>query len=209
MSSELSGFIRDALATGIERPRILDALRQAGWNEADAQAALGAFADVAFPIPVPRPRPYLSAREVFLYLLMFGALYMCAWHLGALLFGFIDRAFPDPVAGEHALAGFTDSVRWNVSALAVSLPLFLITFRITERAVAADPTRAASRPRKWLTYLTLLFAAGTLAGDLVVLVYNVLGGEYEVRFLLKVATVAVIAGGIFTYLLSDMRREEA
>lgn len=207
MSSEMSDFVRRALAAGIDRPRIADALRQAGWREADTLAALGSFADMAFPIPVPRPKPYLSAREVFLYLLVFGALYACAWHLGAMAFAFIDRAFPDPASDSYR--DFAESMRWNVSALIVSLPLFLMTFRVIERSIAADPAQRGSRPRKWLTYLTLLFAAAIIAGDLMALVYNVLGGEYEIRFLLKVLTVAVIAGGIFTYFLSDMRREEA
>jgi hypothetical protein len=47
-----------------------------------------------------------------------------------------------------------------------------------------------------------------LAGDMIVLVYNVLGGESSVRFLLKVLVAAVIAGSIFGYYLWDMRREE-
>ena len=57
-------------------------------------------------------------------------------------------------------------------------------------------------------YLTLFVAAGVLIGDLTTLVYNVLGGELTVRFLLKVATVAAIAGAIFSHYLLDLRREE-
>jgi membrane protein YqaA with SNARE-associated domain len=51
-------------------------------------------------------------------------------------------------------------------------------------------------------------AVTILAGDLIALVYNLLGGEFTTRFLLKVATVAVIAGGVFGYYLSDLRQEE-
>lgn len=80
--------------------------------------------------------------------------------------------------------------------------------RSVTRTIARDPTKRASRPRKWLTYLTLFVAGVALVGDLVVLVYNVLGGELTVRFILKVLTVAVIGGGIFTFFLSDMRKEE-
>lgn len=39
-----------------------------------------------------------------------------------------------------------------------------------------------------------------------VLVYNGLGGDFGTRFLLKVITVAVIAGGIFSYFLHDVRQ---
>ncbi|HLM53556.1 MAG TPA: DUF5671 domain-containing protein [Pseudoxanthomonas sp.] len=65
-----------------------------------------------------------------------------------------------------------------------------------------------SAVRRWLTYLTLFVMAIALAGDMIVLVYNVLGGESSVRFLLKVLVAAVIAGSIFGYYLWDMRREE-
>ena len=56
---------------------------------------LSAFADVAFPIAVPRPTPYLYAREAFLYLVSFSALYVSATSFVILVFGLIDHAFPD------------------------------------------------------------------------------------------------------------------
>lgn len=208
MNPELVEFTRQALAKGYDRPQIVSVLQRAGWGEADVAAALAAFAEVEFAIPVPRPKPYLSAREVFLYLIMFAALYACAYHLGSLAFAFIDRAFPDPLRARYA-GDFAAIIRWDVSALIVAFPVFLFTFRLITGAIARDPSKRGSRPRKWLTYLTLLVAALTLTGDLVVLVYNVLGGEFSVRFGLKVATVAVIAGGTFVYFLADMRKEEA
>src|SRR5262245_25298508 len=101
VSDELLGFVRDALARGFSRPQVDDALRQAGWSREQIEGALAAFAPVDFPIPVPRPRPSLSAREAFMYLLLFTTLYVVAFSLGSLLFVFINRAFPDsasPVA---------------------------------------------------------------------------------------------------------------
>ena len=62
-NDQLIGFVRDALARGVERPRVEAALKQAGWDPKQVSAALGAFAAVDFPIPVPRPRTSLSARE--------------------------------------------------------------------------------------------------------------------------------------------------
>ena len=62
--------------------------------------------------------------------------------------------------------------------------------------------------RRWLTYVTLLLAAGIVIGDLIALLYNVLGGELSTRFLLKVLVVGAIAGTIFAYYLTDLRREE-
>src|SRR6266852_658990 len=79
-----------------------------------------------------------------------------------------------------------------------------LTFSSVTRAITRDPTERASRPRKWLTYLTLFVAGAFLVGDAATLIYNVLGGEITIRFVLKVTTIAVIAGGIFTFFLSDM-----
>jgi len=208
MNSELHEFTRQALAKGLERPEIEKTLRQAGWDATDVKTAIGFFADIKFPIPVPRPRPYLSAREVFIYLIMFSSLYDAAYSLGSMAFDFIDRSFPDPVQIQQ-WNNFNAAVRWDVSSLLVAFPLFIFTFRSTNKAVLENPTRRGSRPRKWLTYLTLFVASFALTGDLITLVYNVLGGELTVRFVLKVSTIAVIAGGVFTYFLTDVRKEEA
>jgi hypothetical protein len=208
MDAELRDFTRRALEKGFAREEIGKALQRAGWAEPDIAEALSNFAPVDFPIAVPRPRPYLSAREVFIYLVLFAALYFSAWSLGALLFEFVNRAFPDPLLNERLGAFSNDRVRWNIAALVVAFPLFLYTFRMVNRAIENDPTKRQSRPRKWLTYMTLFLAALTLTGDLVTLLYNALGGELTVRFLLKVLIIAAIAGGIFAYFLLDMRKEE-
>ena len=62
--------------------------------------------------------------------------------------------------------------------------------------------------RRQLTYLTLFLAASILIGDLISVVYNFLGGEITIRFLLKVLTVALISGGVFAYYLVELRADE-
>jgi hypothetical protein len=207
MNVELVEFTRGALATGIGRKEIADTLRRAGWAEHDIKAAMDAFADVAFPVPVPRPKPYLSAREVFVYLILFAALYGTAANIGTLIFELINRSFPDPLS-QTSIQLSNGNIRWNMSWIIVAFPLFIFTFRSVTKAIAGDPTKRASRPRKWLTYLTLFVAGAFLIGDAGTLVYNILGGELTIRFLLKVATIVVIAGGIFTFFLSEMRKDE-
>jgi hypothetical protein len=209
MDSELRDFTRRAIESGQPRDAIATALSRAGWSDADVSDALDNYAAVDFPLAVPKPKPYLSAREVFVYLVLFAALYFSVWNLGALVFEFVNRAFPDALDNNRFAGVYTnDSVRWHISALVVAFPLFLYTFRHVNNAIAKDPTKRGSRPRKWLTYITLFIAALTLAGDLVTLIYRALGGELTTRFLLKVLTIAVIAGGIFAYFLTDMRKEE-
>ena len=208
MNAELQEFTRRALEKGVPRERIDAALKDAGWSDADVRAALSAFAESDLPVPVPKPRPYLPAQEVFTYALFFTALYVSAFNAGALIFHFISYWFPDPVSGRLQSTFVFDAIRRNIAALIVAFPLFLFLFRLTERAIDKDPTKHQSRPRKWLTYLTLFIAAASLIGDVSVLVYRVLGGELTTPFLLRVATVALIAGGAFWYFLADVRKDE-
>jgi hypothetical protein len=204
---ELLTFVREALERGVPRSEIQTVLLGAGWRAEEVTKALGAFAEIDFPIPVPRPKPYLSARETFLHLLQFTALYFSAWDLGRLFFLFIDRAFPDPAVSRYG-DYISDQIRWSVSSLVIAFPIFLLVTRSLASAAARDVEKRSSKVRKWLTYMTLFVAATVLAGDLVTLLYNLLGGELTTRFLLKAATVALIAGSVFGYFLWDLRGEE-
>lgn len=206
-TTDLENFVHSALSRGLPRTRIESAMVEAGWPKAQASNALAAYAAVDFPVPVPRPRPTLSARDAFLYLVLFSALYLVAYHLGSLCFEFIERAFPDPVA-RSARAMSHDQIRFSASALIVGFPLLAFMSFYVNRDVERNPVKRLSAVRRWLTYLTLFLATMCLAGDLIALIYNVLGGELTARFLLKVGTVGVISGSIFGYYLSDLRREE-
>lgn len=212
MSIELYDFIRRALSKGMKRPEIANVLKQAGWTDISIKAGLSLFADVDSPVPVPRPQPYISAREVFLYLVMFSALYCVCFHVGDLLFDLVNLNFPDVARDpryDYTRNGYNDSIRWSISALVISLPVFFYTFRLINRAIEKDPSRRNSWPRKWLTYATLFFATMALMSDGGALVYNVLAGEITIRFIFKVLAIAIIAGGNFMYFLHDMRQEEA
>jgi hypothetical protein len=207
---ELLAFVRDALSRGVSRAQIEDALRRSGWTTDQIRGALTAYADIDFPIPVPRARPYLSAREAFMYLVLFGTLYASAYNLGSLVFDFINLAFPD--AAQQSFAGYPqyvrESIRWSISWLIVAFPVFLYVSWLTERDIGRNPVKRASKVRRWLTYLTLFSAACALLADFATLVYNVLGGELTVRFVLKVVTVALVAGTAFVYYLRDLRHDE-
>lgn len=206
-TQELELFVRESLLRGCARAEIEKAMLDAGWTADQAKSAMNAFADVSFSVPVPKPRPYLSAKEAFLYLVLFSTLYLSAYHFGSLLFDFTNRAFPDPADRAFSYQG--DSMRWSVATLIIAFPVFLYMSRLVGRALAKDPVKRLSPIRRWLTYLTLFIAAGCLIGDLIALVYELLGGELTVRFVLKVLVVGAIAGTVFGYYLRDLRREEA
>ena len=209
--AQLVVFVESALRAGQPRDAVRAALEQAGWSKDQVADALAHYADVAFAVPVPRPRAQVSARDAFWYLLMFGALYTSAYYLGDLLFGFINLAYPDEVNSSYygnRIEYVESGIRWATAAVIVAFPLFLFAALRIGKEVAADPTRRNSAMRKWLTYITLLVAASAIVGDGITLVYNLLGGELTVRFILKVVVAAVIASAVFGYYTWSMRRDD-
>lgn len=207
-TQELERFVHDALAAGASKPQIEDALASAGWPPAQVRASLGAYADVGFQVPVPRPRAYLSAREAFLYLVLFSTLYVSAWQLGRLLFDLIEYALPDAAEAQYRAQGLGRSLRWSIASLLVAFPVFAFVAHRLGREEDSNPARRLSAVRRWLTYLTLFIATVVLVGDVTTLVYNLLGGELSLRFVLKTLVVGLIAGTIFAYYLTGLRREE-
>jgi hypothetical protein len=201
---QLESFVKESLQSGKTRSEIASALEGAGWPGAQVANALAAYADIPFSIPVPRPRPSLTAREAFLYLVMFSTLYFAAWNLGSLLFAFIDRAFPEDNRGFNLI----DIQRWSSAAVIIGFPVFLLLARYTNKQLELNPFKRLSPARRWLTYLTLFLASAALLGDITTLIYNLLGGDLTIRFVLKILVVALIAGSCFAYYLLDLRKEE-
>ena len=207
--TKLVAFVESALRAGQSRDSVRNALELAGWSKDQVADSLAHYADVAFAVPVPRPRTQVSARDAFWYLLMFGTLYLSAYYLGDLLFGFINRAFPDGVSYPERTEYIESGIRWATAAVIVAFPVFLFAAWKTGKEVAADPTRRNSAIRKWLTYITLLVAAAAIVTDGITLIYNVLSGELSVRFILKVLVVAVIASAGFGYYTWSIRADDA
>lgn len=205
-TQELELFVKEALRHA-PRAEVEHIALAAGWSGEQVRNALAGFAELDFAIPVPRPRPSLSAREAFLYLLLFSILYFWTFNLGSLLFDFIDLLFPRDV-GAVMTSGQANDIRWAVASLIISFPAFCLLAWQIGREISANPVKRASPVRRWLTYLTLFVAASIVIGDLTTLVYNLLGGEATTPFLLKVLVVGVISGTGFGYYLLDLRKEE-
>lgn len=210
MAYDLQPFVRESLAKGLSKSQIRTALLKAGWQKEEIESELSVFADVDFPLPVPKRKPYLSAREAFLYLVLFLTLYISAWSIGTILFQVINLYIPDAAFSTdyYLLSSSRTAIRSATSALVVTAPIFAWLSYVINRSQDKNPLLRSSKVRKWLTYLTLFVAAGVIIGSLITLVYNVLGGELTARFSLKLLTVLTIAGCIFGYYLWDLRRDE-
>jgi len=206
LSTDLLAFVKESLTRGGRRAEVEQVLLRAGWPADQVKQALNHFADVEFSIPVPRPVPSVSAREAFMYVVMFVTLILSAYNLCDLLFELINRAFPDPA---DRMAEWTiQSIRWSLSSLIVAFPVSLYVAWLLARSMRRDPTKRASRVRRQLTYVTLFIASCVLIGDFTYVIYSFLGGELTVRFVLKALTVAIIAGTAFSYYLWDLRIDE-
>jgi hypothetical protein len=209
-SKILDAFVRDALEKGQARAAIADALLKAGWRQGEIDTALSAYSDVPFVVAVPRPRPYLSAREAFLYLLFFILLGIVSFNLGSLLWALIDRAIVDPAGAAGGTYYFNEGqIRSAMAGLIVGLPLFLWLGRTLRKTRAVHVDLERSPIRKWLTYISLVFAGCTLIGDAIFLVSGFLSGDLTTRFLLKAMVVALIAGGIFVYFVGDAEKGDS
>jgi hypothetical protein len=206
---ELTRFLRESLARGIPRTDIERALIEAGWHPERVKKALAGFADVAFPLPVPRPVHHLSAGEAFLYLVLFAALGTAAYSVAEVAFNLIEFVFYDPAASPVVnMYWWLASVRGAVARVLIAFPVFLFAAWWTARTLARDPAERASPIRRWLTYLAMFAAVCVIIGDFVTLIAYMLAGETTLRFLLKVAVVAAIAGAILGYYLYDLREGE-
>ena len=206
MNQELRQFIKESLERGQDRDAIRNVLVEAGWQEREVNSSLAAFAEIPFPVAVPRPRPYLYAREAFLYLISFIALYVFAFSLGAVFFGLIDYHFSSSIYRYDP--GPSAAQTTALAAVIVAFPLYLFLMRRLTATVAADPERRQSLIRRWLTYLTLVVGAAIILGDLIALLSRLLAGDPTTGFVLKVAAILLITGPIFAYYLWDMRQTE-
>lgn len=210
-SQTLDIFIRDALNRGEKRERIAAALAAAGWTQREIDNALDDYADNDLGLAVPKPRPYVSAREAFLYLVLFILLGVVAWNLGSLLFALIDTAIADELDQEYGyfFASRETQIRQAIAGLVVGGPLFAWLALHIRKQRRNNPAMQRSRVRKWLTYIALIIASFTLIGDAIGLVYSFLAGELSTRLLLKLLVVAILAGGVFVYFIRDAEEGDA
>lgn len=148
-------------------------------------------------------KPKVSAGDFFLNLGATVALYTTVFSLLRVLFTAIDSKFPTITNGYQY---YSPSISWPVAVLVIFFPIFILLMWIIGKNYEADPQRRNSGVHKWLTYLTLFITGLVLAGDLIaVLYYFIDGQQLTTAFLLKVLSLLVVAGSVFTYYLADIR----
>jgi len=149
-------------------------------------------------------KPKLTPKDFFLQLGIVAALYVSVISLINLLFQTVDYAFPDQLA--YYGDPYSDGIRVAIASLIIIFPLYLLLSWYVEKLFRVAPEKRELGVRRWLMYFTLFLAGIAIIVDLVALINAFLGGELSARFALKTLAVLVVAGGVFGYYLSDLRR---
>jgi hypothetical protein len=204
MNPDLNAFLEHARGRGLDHGTIRMLLLSAGWKEKEVAQAL---AEHALELPVPAPPDSGGARDAFLHLSAFAALYASAIAGVSLLFAYVNRWLPDPAldAVSGAARWELRGMRWSLATLIVAFPAYALLSRFLLREMSVEHEKSWSAVRRWLTYLTLFVAAVALASDVVTLLFYFLEGELSLRYLLKVGIVCVVAGLAFAYYLATVR----
>lgn len=157
----------------------------------------------AAPAPASSATSKTSPKDFFLWAGAIIALYASVTSLIALIFEYVNYAFPD------ALAGYSDPyggpVRIAMAALIVMVPTLVILLRIIRGTITNEPGKANIWVRRWAIGLTLFIATVTILIDLITLINTFLGGEITIRFGLKVVLVLLVALGVFLHFLADFK----
>jgi len=220
MDEKLIKFVDHARDKGMDHATIRQLLSSAGWKEKDV-AEVFCTRDLELPIPKPsrvrpdRPRGRPEsiwprrARDAFLHLLAFGALYTWLTSLILLFFTYINFAFPDPAwrTSQSALEETLSIVRAELAIVIVAFPVFLILWHFLLREVGRDPEKAKGGIRRWLGYLSIFVGGLTLSGDAMTLIYFLLEGQLTVRLVLKAVVLFLMAGSLVLYLALTLRSE--
>lgn len=202
--TSLKTFIAHARSKGMDHATIRLLLLSSGWKERDI---ITAMSEESLDMPVPVPQDGGNARDAFLHLLTFTALYASVISVMTLMFQYINRLLPDPALGEYSNDTDVSFIRWLLAVLLVSFPLLSYLWKLLHTEFIHSPEKLSSGVRRWLTYLTLFVTACAIIGDLIALVFSLLQGELSVRFLLKVLVVFALTGVPFLYYFSVLRMQ--
>jgi hypothetical protein len=196
-------FVRTAKEHGIPDESVVGILRQNGWPERRIYRTLAEYYSATMGIAVPvRAGTAENARDAFLYLLNFIALGFWTVALWQIWDDLVRRWFPDPLTDTGTT--LREDIAWQVAVLVVTFPLFALMHVLIQRELARRPELYYSPIRRWLTYLTLVFAAIAIVVDAAMTIQSLIVGHLTTHFLLDTLGLMLLGGGVFAYYLLTM-----
>ena len=150
-----------------------------------------------------------TPKDFFLHLLSIVTLYGSAVSFLILIFQYINIFLQDKLdGGIYAVVGARATARGALATLIVVFPVYVWSTWFLGKMYNQMPEKRSLWVRRWLIYFTLFVAALVIIGDLVTLVRSLLDGELTLRFVLKVIAVLFVAGSVFGYYLTDVRKND-
>ncbi|MBU4031063.1 hypothetical protein KJ756_02825 [Patescibacteria group bacterium] len=146
-----------------------------------------------------------AAKYAFFYMLSLVALIFMSLTTGMIVFQIINKKIVDVIQSRGQFS--SDQLKFAISALIVSAPIFYITARQIFKNLFSGALDKDSQIRKWLTYFILLISSVVMTGWLIAVVNAFLDGELTLKFILKALTAIGIAAIVFTFYLYDIKRE--
>lgn len=146
-------------------------------------------------------RSTVTPKDFFLWLGIIIGVYGSVIALLTLLFEYINRTFPDPLAGYAD--PFASSAHVSMATLIVLVPLTTLLVYLVRNTIRKEPGKEFIWVRRWAIMLTLFIAGAVVAVDLITLLTTFLGGEITLRFALKVFAVLLVGVGIFLHFLAE------
>lgn len=144
-----------------------------------------------------------TPKDFFLWLGAIIGLYASITSFFALMFKYVDLAFPDPLA--YYADPFSAGMRVAMATLIVMVPTFLGLLLTIRREIVREPGKANIWVRRWALVLTIFIAGLTAVIDLITLLTTYLGGDFTVHFALKAAVVLLISVLTCLHFLADYR----
>lgn len=153
----------------------------------------------------PEKSAHVTPKDFFLWVGAMGAFYTSVIAFINLVFQYINYLYPDPLRG-YQIDPYQSGISAYMAMVIVAVPVFLVLMRVIRHTISTDATRQEIWVRRWALVLTLFVSGATIAGTLIVLLSTFLSGEeLTARFLLKIATVIIVAIIVFAHFLADMK----
>lgn len=148
------------------------------------------------------PQARVTPKDFFLWAGAMVALYWSVGSLLALLFSYIDYAYPDALS---YVDPYSSSMRFAIASLIVLAPTFLLLMRVIRKDIERNAGKFDLWVRRWALYFTLFIAGLSIVIDLITLINTYLNGDVTMRFALKVLVVFLVAAGFFMHFLADLK----
>lgn len=144
-----------------------------------------------------------TPKDFFLWAGAMVALYWSIVAFIGLIFDYINYAFPNALS-YYPSDPYQGGISYEMASLIVLFPLAVVLMRVIHNDIRKDSTRKSIWVRRWALFLTLFVAGASMAGDVIVLLTSFLNGsDLTAPFLLKIATVFLVAAAVFMHFMAE------